>query len=158
MNAKHFIVLLSVFTTIMFANSVNAADWIYATVDFGAAPNNDPHLMKIDVNTGTPTDIGVCTVAGQPSHSPGLTGLSMHTDGQLYAFDTVGNQIVTINTKTAVATKVTDVNNLGGWMYGLAIEQNGDYYVTGKELRKGTLPGATTSTSSEYADTDSDSQ
>ena len=129
------------------------ADWIYATVDY----SGDLHLIQIDVATGDTTDVGICTVASQPGHEPGLTGLSWHTDGRLYAFDTYGNQVITLDTTTAVGTLVTPVGaDLGGWMFGLAIEPNGDYYVTGQELRQGTLPGATSQVGPvDYGDTDS---
>ena len=33
--------------------------------------------------------------------------------------------------------------DLGGYMFGLAIEPDGTYYVTGQQLRQGTLPGPT---------------
>ncbi|MCD4699970.1 MAG: hypothetical protein K8R91_05295, partial [Phycisphaerae bacterium] len=152
MKEKITLAFLGLLVVVLFANSADGAAWIYATVAVG----EDNHLIRIDVNTGGTTDIGVCTIFGQPGHLPGLTGLSTHTDGQLYAFDTYGNQIITIDTTTVVGTLVTPVGgDLGGWMFGLAIEPSGDYYVTGRDLRKGTLPGPTVVLSPEYDDTDS---
>ena len=152
MKGESWLVLLGVAGVLLGARSAQATDWIYATVAIGS----DNHLIRIDVNTGATTDVGVCTIAGQPGHAPGLTGLSTHTDGLLYAFDTYGNQIITIDTATAAGTAVTPVgDDLGGWMFGLAIEPGGDYYVTGQQLRKGTLPGATVPIGSVNSDTDS---
>jgi len=153
MKANLLFAALGLFLLLAGAHSVSAADWIFATVDYGG----DCHLITIDTTTGAVTDIGIVTVTGQPGHETGITGLSMHTDGNLYAFDTSGNQIITIDPATATAALVTPVGaDLGGWMYGLAIEPNGDYYVTGDQLRKGTLPGPTDPVGDEQArDTDS---
>ena len=114
--------------------AARAAQMIYSSVWTSSDSLN--HLLSIDVGSGAVTDIGVITVAGQPGHVPGVSGLSRHVDGQLYAFDTYGNQIITIDTTTALGTSVTPIgDDLGGWMWGLAIEPSGVYYVSNQQLR-----------------------
>ena len=105
MKTPAFVALLGAVLAVSPLSTARAADWIYATVDFGTGCD----LIRIDLATGTITDIGTCTVTGQPGHEPGITGLSWHTDGLLYAFDTYGNQVITIDTTTAVGTLVTGV-------------------------------------------------
>ena len=112
MNEKKKLILLGLFAVCLAARpGIVAAYSIHATVDIGG----DNHLVEIDVSTGAITDVGICSISGQPGHSPGLTGLSWHSDGHLYAFDTYGVQIITIDTSTAVGTVVTPVgDDLGG--------------------------------------------
>ena len=129
----------AVCVSLVAATSADAAQFVYATVDWSDENN---HLLRIDVVDGGVTDIGACTILGQPSYKPGLPGLSWHVDGYLYAFDTYGNQILRIDPTSAEATVVTDVGaDLGGYMNGLAIASDGTYYLTDWQLRTGTLPG-----------------
>lgn len=142
MRVKLLLAFLSAAVMLLSAAPPCVASSIYATVYDYTDTNN--HLIQIDVTSGAVTDIGAVTVVGQEDYKPGLPGLSWHTDGYLYASDTYGNQILKIDRFTALAEVVTGVGaELGGYMFGLAIEADGTYYLTDWELRVGTLPGPT---------------
>lgn len=135
--------LVCAVVAVLWANTAQAADWVWATVWNNT--DSTVHLVEIDVHTGAVIDVGSVAISGQPGYVPGIPGLSRHVDGYLYGFDTYGNQILQIDPATALATVVTPVGaDLGGWSIGLTVAPDGTYYLTDVQLRTGMLPGPST--------------